>query len=183
VFSFVVEDYEKFPIGKKSGDKNMRKKQRRIICMLLMMAGFIALGANTAVALDETDLFVTLDSSWEHANEGDTFVVRADVKNIGEHPALITWIRLENIPDDWDVQQPQHLILILPPGETQSSFFVVERGATDATIYATAYAYNAPAVQSNRIAIPINLWIVAGLSLVCGVVAYREVKTRKKQKK
>jgi hypothetical protein len=179
----MVEDYEEFPIGRKSGDENMRKKQRRIACMLLMMAGLIALGANTAVALDETDLFVTLDSSWEHTNEGDTFVVRADVKNIGEHPALITWIRLENIPDDWNVQPSQNLILILEPNQTQSCFFVVERGPTDATIYATVDAYNAPVVQSNRIAIPINVWIVAGLSLVCGVVAYREIQTRKKQEK
>ena len=150
---------------------------------MLMVAGFILVGANTAVALDETDLFVTLDSSWEHANEGDTFVVRSDVKNIGEYPALITWIRLDNIPEDWDVQPPQHLVLILEPGETQSNFFVVERGATDATIYATAQAYNAPAVQSNRIPIPISLWIVAAFSLVCGVVVYREAKTRKKQEK
>jgi hypothetical protein len=180
----MAEDYEKFPIGRKSGDENMRKKQQILACMLLMTAGFIVLSGNTAaVALDETDLFVTLDSSWEHANEGDTFAIRADVKNIGEQTALITWIRLENIPDDWNVQPPQHLILILQPGETQSCFFVVERGATDATIYATAQAYNAPVVQSNRIAIPVNVWIVAGLSLVCGVVAYREVKTRKKQKK
>lgn len=149
--------------------------------MLLVMAGFIALGANIAVALDETNLFVTLDSSWEHAKAGDTFVVRADVKNIGQYPALITWIRLDEIPDDWDVQPPQHLILILPPGQIKSNFFVVERGATDATIYATVHAYNAPAVQSNRIAIPINLWIVAGLSLVCGVVLFREVNIRKKK--
>jgi uncharacterized membrane protein len=148
--------------------------------MLLMTAGFVTLNMMTAVALGgETDLFVTLDSAWEHANAGDTFVVRADVKNIGEEPALITWVRLEGIPDDWDVQPPKHLILILQPDETQSVFFAVERGPTDATIYATASAYNAATVQSNRIAIPISLWIVVGISLVCGVVAYREIKTRK----
>jgi hypothetical protein len=147
--------------------------------MLLMGAGFIALAVNSAVALDDTTLFVSLDSSWEHSHEGDTFVVRADVKNIGGHPALITWIQLENIPDDWDVTPPQHLVLILEPNETKSVFFVVERGPTDATIYATADAYNAPLVQSNRIAIPINIWIVAGLSLAVGVVAYREIQSRK----
>ncbi|MBN1861901.1 MAG: hypothetical protein JW840_10640 [Candidatus Thermoplasmatota archaeon] len=159
----------------------MKKKQQLVIRMLLMAAGLVALGTTTAAALTgETDLFVTLDSAWEHANAGDTFVVRADVKNIGEQPALITWIRLENIPDDWEVQPPKHLILILQPNETQTAFFAVERGPSDATIYATASAYNAATVQSNRIAIPINLWIVVGISLVCGVVAYREIQIRKK---
>lgn len=146
-----------------------------------MVTGFVALGATTAVAPSgETDLFLSLDSAWEHANAGDTFAVRADVKNIGDQPALITWVRLENIPDDWVVQPPQHLILVLQPNEIQSVFFAVERGSTDATIYATASAYNAATVQSNRIAIPISLWIVVGISLVCGIVAYREIQTRKK---
>ena len=145
------------------------------------MALFLLVGGNTAVALDETTLFVTLDSSWEHTKEGDTFVVRADVKNIGEYPALITWIHLENAPEDWDVQPLQHLILVLDPDQTESRFFVVERGSSDATIYATAQAYNAPAVQSNRIAIPIHLFIVVGFSLVCGMVVYREARIRKKQ--
>jgi hypothetical protein len=179
----MVEDYEKFSIGRKSGDENMRKKQRIIAYMLLVIAGFIALGGSTAVALEGTNLFVTLDSAWEHANEGDTFVVRADVKNIGTHPALITWVRLDNVPDDWNVRPHHNLILVLPSGDTKAKFFVVERGPTDATIYATAQSYNAPAVQSNRIAIPINLWIVVGLSFMCSVILYREVKTRKKQEK
>lgn len=149
--------------------------------MLLMLVGLIALGGTTAVALEETTLFVTLDTAWEHAQEGDTFVVRADVKNIGQYPALITQIGLENIPDDWDVQPHQQLVLVLMPGKTQPKFFVVERGATDATIYASAQAYNAPVVQSNRIAIPISLYVVVGFSLVCGIVLLREVKIRKKQ--
>lgn len=149
--------------------------------MLLVTGGFFTLGATTAVALvGETSLFVTVDSAWEHANAGDTFVVRVDVKNIGEHTALITWIQLENIPDDWDVQPPKNLILTLQPRETQTVFFAVERGPTDATIYAIASAYNAAAVQSNRIAIPISLWVVAGFSLLCGAVVYRGIHTRKK---
>jgi len=161
----------------------MRKKQRIVVCMLLMAVGFIALGGNTAVALSETNLFVTLDTAWEHAHAGDTFVVRADVKNIGAHPALITWVRLDNIPEDWGVQPRHQLILLLPAGQTKVKFFVVERGPTDATIYATAQAYNAPVVQSNRIAIPISLWVVGGLSVVCGVMLVREVNIRKKQEK
>jgi hypothetical protein len=161
----------------------MKKKQQRIFFMLLMGAGFLAFCVNSAVALDDTTLFVTLDSSWEHASEGDTFVVRADVKNIGQNPALITWVRLENIPADWNVQPPQNLMLVLEPNQTQSCFFVVQRGATDATVYATADAYNAPVVQSNRIAIPVSLWVVVGISLVCGIVVYKEVNTRKKQGK
>jgi hypothetical protein len=161
----------------------MRKKQKIMICMLLMVTGFIVLSGNAAAAIDETTLFVTLDSAWEHADEGDTFVVRADIKNIGDSPALITRIHLANIPDDWDVRPHQQLILVLPPGETVAKFFVIERGATDSTIYATAQAHNAPLVQSNRVAIPISLWIVMGLSLVCGTVLYREVKIRKKNEK
>jgi hypothetical protein len=180
----MVEGYQEFSIGRKSGEKNMRKKQRIIVCMLLMMAGFIILGGTSAVATNgETNLFVTLDTAWEHANAGDTFVVRADVKNIGAHPAFITWVSLDNIPDDWNVHPHHQLICVLQSGQTKAKFFVVDRGQTDSTIYATAQAYNAPPVQSNRIAIPINLWIVVGLSCVCGIALYREVKIRKKQEK
>lgn len=151
------------------------------MCMLLLMIGLITLGINTATAtaLGQTTLLVTTDSAWEHAHEGDTFVVRADVKNIGDQPALITQVSLENIPDNWIVRPHQQLILTLIPGQVKARFFVVERGATDSTIYATAQAYNAPLVQSNRIAIPINVWMVAGLFLVCGMVLYRETKIRK----
>jgi hypothetical protein len=160
----------------------MRRKQRIEVCMLLMVVGFIALGGSTAAALEHTTLFVTLDTAWEHAHAGDTFVVRADVKNIGQYPSLITWIRLKNIPDDWRVHPHQQLILVLQPGQTKAKFFVIERGATDSTIYSTAQSYNAPLVQSNRIAIPISLWIVVGVCLVCGTMLYQEAKIRKKQK-
>jgi hypothetical protein len=180
VFPFVVEDYEEFSNGRKSGEENMRKKQRIIVCMLLMAVGFLAVGGTTAAAISDTNLFVTLDSAWEHADAGDTFVVRADVKNIGQYPALITWVHLDNVPADWNVRPHHQLICVLPSGQTKAKFFVVERGQTDSTIYATAKAFNAPPVQSNRIAIPISLWIVVGFSLVCGTVLYREVKIRKK---
>lgn len=161
----------------------MRKKQQIGLCLVLMMLGIIAVGGHAAAELGDTKLFLTLDTQWEHSHDGDTFVVRADVKNIGEYPALITRIHLENIPDNWDVRPHQQLILVLMPGQTKAKFFVVQRGETDATIYATAHAYNAPLVQSNRIAIPVSLWIVAALSVVCGVVLYRETKLRKKQEK
>ena len=151
--------------------------------MLLIVVGFFAMSGSSAVALDDTTLFVTLDSAWEHAQEGDTFVIRADVKNIGDYPALITQINLENIPQDWTIHPHHQLILVLLPNQTKSKFFVVERGPTDATVYATAQAYNAPAVQSNRIAIPINILVIVGFSLVCGTVLYRETKMRKKQKR
>jgi len=179
----MVEDNQEFSIGSKSGEDNMRKKQRIVICMLLMAVGFFTVGGNMAVALEQTDLFVTLDTAWEYAHEGDTFVARADVKNIGDYPALITRIHLENIPGDWNVRPHQQLILVLPPGQTTAKFFVIERGTTDSTIYANAQAYNAPPVQSNRIAIPISMLIVVGFSLVCGIVVYRETKIRKKQGK
>jgi hypothetical protein len=151
--------------------------------MLLMMVGLIALGENTTATIEKTTLFVTMDTAWEHAHAGDTFVVRADVKNIGDQPALITQVRLNNIPGDWNVRPHQQFVLVLMPGQTKAKFFVIERGVTDSTIYATAQAYNAPLVQSNKIAIPINMWVVAGLSLVCGTLLYREVKIRKKQEK
>jgi hypothetical protein len=179
----MVEDYEEFPVGKERGEENMRKSQRIGICMLLMVVGLMTVGGTTAVALKNTTLFVTVDSAWEHAHEGDAFVVRADVKNIGNYPALVTRIRLKNIPDNWDVRPNHQFILLLMPGQTKPRFFVIERGASDATIYATAQAYNAPVVQSNRIAIPISAYIVVGLTLVCGTLFYREVKTRKKQEK
>ncbi len=161
----------------------MRKKQQVGICVLLIAVGFIVLCGSSAVAIEETTLFVTIDSAWEHAHEGDTFVVRADVENIGEYTALITRINLENIPDDWNVHPHQQLILQLNPGESMPKFFIIERGSTDSTIYATAHAVNAPLVQSNRIAIPISIYIMVGFALVCGIFLYREVKIRKKQYK
>jgi hypothetical protein len=179
----MVEDYEEFSFGKKRGKENMRKKQQILMCMLLMTVGLVAFGQTAAATLNQTTLFISTDTAWEHAHEGDTFVVRADVKNIGSLPALITRVHLENIPADWNVRPHQQVILLLMPGQIKPKFFVVERGATDSTIYSTAQAYNAPLVQSDRIPIPINIWIVVGLSLVCGTMLYREVKIRKKKEK
>ena len=151
----------------------MRKKNLWFLCITLMMIGIIAVGEHAAAEIRDTKLFVTLDTQWDHSHPGDTFVVRTDVKNIGQYPALLLWIRLQNIPEDWIVQPGQQLILLLQSGQTKAKFFVVERGPTDATIYATAQAYNAPVVSSNRIAIPINAWILAALAVACGMMLYR----------
>jgi hypothetical protein len=155
------------------------KKIQLLIGMLLII-GIIAVEGSAAATIKDTKLFVTVDTHWEHAHDGDAFVVRADVKNIGDYPALLTRVRLQNIPSDWKVRPHQQFILVLKPGQTRAKFFVIERGPTDSTIYAAAHAYNAPTVVSNRIAIPISLWVVAALCIVCGVFFYREAKTRKK---
>ncbi len=131
--------------------------------------------------IPQTHLFLSLDTKWEHAHPGDVFVVRADVKNIGDTPALLIQVQLQDIPDDWIVQQPSFpWILVLEPEQTKPLFFVVERGQNDATIYAEAQAYNAPVVISNRIPIPVGTGIVIALCLIGGVLFYREAKMRKK---
>jgi hypothetical protein len=162
----------------------MRKKNLGLLCITLMVIGIIVMGGQAAADdIKDTKLFVTLDTKWDHAHPGDTFIVRADVKNIGEYPALLLWIHLKNIPADWNVQPGQQLILLLPSGRTEAKFFVVERGPTDATIYATAQAFNAPVVSSNRIAIPINVGIIVVLAVACGVMLYRKTTIQRRQEK
>jgi hypothetical protein len=70
---------------------------------------------------------------------------------------------------------------VLEPGQTKPLFFIVERGQTDATIYAEAQAYNAPLVISNRIPIPVDIAVVVALCLIGSVLFYREATIRKKQ--
>jgi hypothetical protein len=177
----MVETHKKFSARKERGEKNMKKRNLGFLCVTLMMIGIITIGEHAAA--ENTKLFVTLDTKWDHAHAGDTFIVRADVKNIGQYPALLIWIHLKNIPNDWNILPGQQLILLLQPGQTKPKFFAVERGPTDATIYSTAQAYNAPLVSSNRIAIPINAWILAALAVACGVMLYRETTLLRKQEK
>jgi len=161
------------------------KRKIRGGCLLMVMLLFgTAAPIVGAEPIPQTTLFLNLDTSWEHANPGDVFVARADVKNIGGTPALLIQVSLANVPHDWKVR-PQNLrwILLLNPGETKPQFFVIERGQTDATIYAEAQAYNAPLVISNRIPIPIGVGVIIALSLVGGVLFYREARMRKKKGK
>ena len=161
------------------------KRKIRGGCLLMVMLLFgTAAPIVGAEPIPQTTLFLNLDTSWEHANPGDVFVARADVKNIGDTPALLIQVNLANVPHDWRVR-PQNLrwILLLNPGETKPQFFVIERGQTDATIYAEAQAYNAPLVISNRIPIPIGVGVIIALSLVGGVLFYREARMRKKKGK
>jgi hypothetical protein len=156
------------------------KKGGLLLSMLLLFSIVVPLvGADP---IPQTHLFLSLDTKWEHASPGDVFVMRADVKNIGENPALLIQVQLQDIPDDWSVQQPSFpWILLLEPGQTKPLFFVVERGQTDATIYAEAQAYNAPLVISNRIPIPVGTGVVIALCLIGSVLIYREATLRKKQ--
>ena len=133
--------------------------------------------------LPQTNLFLQIDTYWNHTDSGDVFVVRTDTKNIGEYPAFLVLVNLENIPSNWQVRPHHQFIGILEPGQTKTKFFIVERGETDATIYAKADAYNSPPVVSNTIPIPINVWIVVALAVVCGALLYRETKIRKKHMK
>jgi hypothetical protein len=156
------------------------KKGALLLSMLLVSCVIIPLvGADP---IPQTHLFLSLDTKWEHAIPGDIFVVRADVKNIGDTPALLIQVQLQNIPDDWIIQDPSFpWILVLEPGQTKPLFFIVERGQTNATIYAEAEAYNAPVVISNRIPIPIDIMVVGVLCLFGIVFFYRESVIRKKQ--
>jgi hypothetical protein len=145
-----------------------------IFCIIVPLVG--------ADPIPQTHLFLNLDTKWEHANPGDIFVVRADVKNIGDTTAFLIQVHLQDVPDDWIVQDPSiPWILVLEPGQTKPLFFIVERGQTDATIYAEAEAYNAPVVISNRIPIPVNLAVVVALCLIGSILYYREATIRKKQ--
>jgi hypothetical protein len=156
------------------------KKGALLLSMLLIFCIIIPLvGADP---IPQTHLFLSLDSQWEHAHPGDIFVVRTDVKNIGETPALLVQVELQNIPGDWIIQDPGFpWILVLEPGQTKPLFFIVERGQTNATIFAEAQAYNAPVVISNRIPIPIDIMVVGALCLLGSVFFYREAVVRKKQ--
>ncbi|HIG99993.1 MAG TPA: hypothetical protein HA258_05370 [Thermoplasmata archaeon] len=156
------------------------KKGALLLCMLLLFAIIVPLAG--ADPIPQTHLFLSIDTQWEHANPGDVFVVRADVKNIGDATAFLIQVQLQDIPDDWIVNDPGFpWILVLEPGQSKPLFFVVERGQTDATIYAEAVAYNAPVMISNRIPIPVELAVVGALCLIGSVLFYREAALRKKQ--
>ncbi len=161
---------------------NKTKKGALLLSMLLL---FCIIGPLVeADPIPQTHLFLSLDTKWEHANPGDVFVVRADVKNIGDTPALLIQVQLQDIPNDWVVQEPSFpWILVLEPGQAKPLFFIVERGHTDATIYAQAVAYNAPVVISNRIPIPVGIAVVGALCLIGGILFYRESSVRRKQLK
>jgi hypothetical protein len=156
------------------------KKVGMFFLMLLLLTTIAPLVGATSVP--QTHLFLNLETGWEHANPGDIFVVRANVKNIGDVPAFLIRVRLQNVPDDW-VVRPSCFpwILLLQPGQTKPRFFIVQRGQTDATVYAKAKAYNAPLVESNRIPIPIDLGVIIALSLLGGVLLYRESRIRNKR--
>jgi hypothetical protein len=158
-----------------------RTKKGGLLLSMLLIFGIVVplVGADP---IPQTHLFLSLDTKWEHANPGDVFAVRTDVKNIGDTPAFLIQAQLQNIPDDWVVQQSSFpWILVLEPGQTKPLFFIVERGQTDATIYAEAQAYNAPLVISNRIPIPVDIAVVVALCLIGSVLFYREATIRKKQ--
>ncbi|MCX6662175.1 MAG: hypothetical protein NTY91_06450 [Euryarchaeota archaeon] len=158
-----------------------RTKKGGLLLSMLLIFGIVVplVGADP---IPQTHLFLSLDTKWEHANAGDVFAVRTDVKNIGDTPAFLIQAQLQNIPDDWVVQQSSFpWILVLEPGQTKPLFFIVERGQTDATIYAEAQAYNAPLVISNRIPIPVDIAVVVALCLIGSVLFYREATIRKKQ--
>ena len=160
-----------------------RTKKGGLLLSMLLIFGIIVplVGADP---IPQTHLFLSLDTTWEHASPGDVFVVRADVKNIGDNPAFLIQARLQDIPDDWIVQsQSFPWILVLEPGQTKPLFFIVERGQSDATIYAEAEAYNAPMVISDRIPIPVGIGVIVALSLIGGVLFCREATIRKKYTK
>ena len=166
----------------------MKQKTRGVYLLIitLLLFGAIVPVMGTTTSMPQTHLFLRLDNAWKSTQPGDTFVVRADVKNLGETTAYLIKVDLKNIPDDWNFQQSGTLpwILELEPGKTASQFFIVERGATDTTeIYATAKAYNSPPVTSNYIPIPIGISVIVALSFTGSVLFYREAKLRKKQEK
>lgn len=166
----------------------MNQKTRGVYLLIitLLLFGVTVPVISATTSMPQTTLFIHLDNAWKSTQPGDTFIVRADVKNIGETTAFLIKVNLKNIPDDWSVQQSGVLpwILELEPGKTASQFFVVERGATDATeIYAIAQAYNSPPVTSNHIQIPINIGVIVALSFTGSALFYREAKLRKNQKK
>jgi hypothetical protein len=90
------------------GGKNMKRTMRGgYLLMVILLFGTVAAIVG-AEPISQTNLFLKLDTSWEHANPGDVFVARADVKNIGDTPALLIQVSLANVPHDWKVR-PQNL--------------------------------------------------------------------------
>jgi len=136
--------------------------------------------ATVIIEPEPTSLFIEIDKHWKYNESGDKFVVRVDVKNIGEHTACEVNIKLENIPGDWIVNPLKYVVDELAPGKTTVSYFIIERGIPDETIYASAESLNAPKVISETIAIPIFPQVLILLGFVCGVIVYRD-KTKRKR--
>lgn len=157
----------------------MRRKQRRwwlVATGLFMLVCLV----QTVSALDQTNLFIELDSAWEFADPGDVFVLRSDVTNIGDEVAVSVDVQMEDIPQDWIVIPLVHHLYSIQPGETKPYFFIVEKGPTDATVFASAEGYNAPLVYSNSIPIPVLPLTILGLAGIIGVAGYHQKKRIKR---
>jgi len=151
----------------------------------MLLATMFAESANSATTceLEKTDLFIEIDYHWKHNESGDAFVVRADVTNIGENPAICTHIQLEEIPEDWRVCPSFYKECHISPGETTTKYFIIKRGDIDKTIYASASAINADKILSSKIAIPIFPGFLLLLGIACGILAHKDIKKRKMEQK
>jgi hypothetical protein len=158
-----------------------KKNVKYIIYVIFVMLLIIPMveSAESLGDLEPTSLFIEVDKHWKDNESGDKFVVRTDVKNIGEHSACEVTVKLENLPGDWIVKPSKHEVYELAPGEITINYFIIERGEPDETIYASAEALNAPKVISETIAIPIFPLVLILLGFVCGIILYKE-KTKKK---
>lgn len=147
----------------------------------MLLISVFARPATATCDLEETELFIEIDSHWKHNESGDAFVVRADVTNIGDNPAICVHTQLEEIPKDWVVCPTYHKDCRIQPGETIVRYFIIERDEIDETIYASASALNADKIISSKIAIPIFPGFLLILGIACGIIVHRDIKKRKNE--
>lgn len=122
-----------------------------------------------------TQLFIELKTSGNFDNEGDIFSLIAKVTNIGDVPAFFVIVELNNIPNDWEVypESKTKFILIIYPGQTKTAEFILKKGPTDSTVFATAEAINADKVSSELIPIPVFWVTITILSItMAGLAVY-----------
>lgn len=152
----------------------MGKKILFVFILLAFLAGAYA-QETTSTALVNTKLLVFLEIIEEKEH---SFIALAHIINIGPYHSYQTKVSLENVPADWKVtpESPQDLGFVSPNQDKYAAFFI-EKGETDATIYATAWAENAPLVSSQVIPVPV---FFATSVAIAGAIGAMVVSRKKK---
>lgn len=125
-----------------------------------------------------TTLFNNLQVIGDYANNGDNFILRNTVRNIGINPTSNVTLELNNIPNGWSLDKSKFQKLgILEINEQKVIDFNIVRDSEDAEVFSIADSCNAIPTSSQHIPIPIN-WIVAVLfgASIIGLGIYQHFK-------
>ncbi|MBU0496964.1 MAG: hypothetical protein KKG04_03305 [Candidatus Thermoplasmatota archaeon] len=149
------------------------------LAFLIFCTSAISIGS---AELEDTMLAVDLGVEGTCTEAGDICLVRVNVTNVGGHTALMTFIQLEEIPENWKVFPPKHLLLSIPQTKSGVVYFQVKRGDDPVDeIHASAIAYNAQKSLSASIPIPIHPGVLIGLVLGLVALVYHGKRPKKKQ--